>query len=511
MKNNKIFKATFIVMFVTIITRFLGLGRDVLVAYKFGTEMYIDAYNAAVAVPDTVFTIIGLGISTVFIPLISKVKHSKGKEEMFNFANNIISILSVVSIVFFLLGIFFTEELVRIIASGFDAERMELAVRLTRISLINLLFLSVNVCFLSMLQVCEDFILPSILGLFFNMPIILYLLFFKDVSIVGLTITNVIGNFLRVVVQIPSLYKQGYRIKLIINFKDERIKRMMILVLPVMIGSGANSLNMIVDKNIASNLAVGSISALDYAQKIIVFINTAITTSIVSVMYPLMANKLNKGDDDGFLSYTCKSIVMISMLLLPIAMAFLLLNREIVTAFYARGNFKEEAVALTSVALLGYSLQIPFVGVRDILNSTLFSMEKTKITTRNGVIGVIVNVLLSIVLARYLGLLGVAIASTIASIVTAILLFKSTKKLVLGFKIKDMIIKLVKIFLASLLMIIVVGIFNKLVVINNVFLLLIVDGVIGGIIYFILCTIIKIHEFTELIKMLIKKASKGDV
>ena len=70
----------------------------------------------------------------------------------------------------------------------------------------------------------------------------------------------------------------------------KRIKKMMILVLPVMVASGANSLNMIVDKNIASTLAVGSISALDYAQKIIVFINTAITTSIISVMYPLMAN-----------------------------------------------------------------------------------------------------------------------------------------------------------------------------------------------------------------------------
>ena len=92
---------------------------------------------------------------------------------------------------------------------------MELAISLTRISLINLLFMSVNVCFLSMLQVCEDFVIPSILGMFFNAPIILYLIIFKDVNILGVTIANVIGNILRVVVQIPSLYRQGYNIKFI--------------------------------------------------------------------------------------------------------------------------------------------------------------------------------------------------------------------------------------------------------------------------------------------------------
>lgn len=510
MKSNKIFKATFVVMLVTIITRFLGLIRDVLVAYKFGSGMYTDAYNAAVAVPDTVFAIIGLGISTVFIPIISRVKYNNGKKEMFKFANNIISILSVISIVFFVFGMIFTREIVNIIVPGFLGERLELAITLTRISLINLLFLSINVCFLSILQVCEDFILPSILGLFFNLPIIIYLILFKDVSIMGLTIANVVGNFFRVVVQIPSLYKHGFRIKPYIDLKDERIKKMMILVVPVMIGAGANSLNMIVDKNIASSLAVGSISALDYAQKIIVFVNTAITTSIVSIMYPLMSNKLSEGDNEGFLKYTCKSIVTISLLVVPIAAAFILLNKEVVTAFYARGSFDETSVMLTSIALLGYSLQIPFVGVRDILNSSLFSMEKTKVTTRNGIIGVVVNVILSIILSKTFGLLGIAIASTIASMVTAVLLFVSTKKLVNNFKVRDMIVKICKISISAIIMISIVAIFNKFIIINNVFFKLLSDGILGVVVYLILCKVLKIQEFDEFIEVFKRKVNKKE-
>ncbi|MBM6839565.1 murein biosynthesis integral membrane protein MurJ, partial [Clostridium saudiense] len=125
--------------------------------------------------------------------------------------NNIISILSAISVVLLVFGLIFTKDLVKLVATGFDQERMNLAITLTKISLINLLFLSINVCFLSMLQVCEKFILPSILGLFLNLPMIVYLVLFKDISILGLTIANVIGNALRVVVQIPALYKEGYR------------------------------------------------------------------------------------------------------------------------------------------------------------------------------------------------------------------------------------------------------------------------------------------------------------
>ena len=116
MKGSKIFKAAFIVMIISIISRFLGLFRDMLVSYQFGMNMYTDAYKAAVSVPETVFTIVGLAISTVFIPMLSKVKYEKNKEEMFKFSNNIISILLVISIIAFSLGFAFTRE---IVANGY--------------------------------------------------------------------------------------------------------------------------------------------------------------------------------------------------------------------------------------------------------------------------------------------------------------------------------------------------------------------------------------------------------
>ncbi|MDU2122090.1 MAG: murein biosynthesis integral membrane protein MurJ [Clostridium celatum] len=511
MKGNKIFKAAFLVMIISILSRFLGLFRDMLVGYQFGASIYTDAYKAAVSVPETVFTIVGLAISTVFIPMLSKVKYDKNKDEMFKFSNNIISILLVISIIIFALGFIFTNEIVAFMFDGFSKEKFTLTVFLTRITLFNLLFLSINACYTAMLQVCEDFVIPSILGMFFNAPMIIYLLFFNDISIVGLTIANVIGNFLRVAVQVPVLYKHGYRFKLFINLKDERIKKILILIIPVIIASGANSLNMVVDMKVASSLGDGAVSGLDFAQKIIVFANTAITTSIVTVMYPLMANKLNEGDNKGFSMYLTKSISIIALLLVPISIGFILLNKEIISAFYERGKFNDVAVGITASAFLGYALVLPFTGVRDILNSSLFSMQKTKVTTMNGIIGVVANIILSVALSKVLGIFGVAIASTIASMITAVLLFISTRNLVGDFDVFPMIIKLLKISLSAIVMLFLLTLLNNKINLNNAILSILLNGIVGAIIYFIACKILRIEEFNEVIDMIKNKLSKRGI
>lgn len=508
MSKNTIFKATFIVMLMTILSRVIGFGRDMLAAYHFGVEGSYDIYVASVAIPESVFMIVGLAISTTFIPILSEIRHNKNKDEMFKFSNNVVTILSILSIVVIVLGLIFTKEIVNIFVPKFTKEQIELTIFLTRITLINIILLCVNACFASMLQVCEDFIVPSLLGLFFNIPIIVYLVFFAEVSIIGLTIANVLGNLLRVLVQIPSLYKQGYRFKLYIDLRDEKLRSMIILILPVIVGAGANSINMLVDKSLASGLNTGAMASLEYSQRIVTFANTAITTSIVSVIYPLMANRLNAGDKQGFIKYLTKSIIIICLFLIPITFGMLFLSKEIVTVFYERGKFDSSAVVLTSMALFGYSLQLPFAGIRDILNSSLFSMKKTKVTTINGIIGVVINIALSIILSKYMGVLGIAIATSVSSLVIALLLLNSTKEVVGSFNISEVIIKISKIILSSTLMILILYFINSLLSIENSFIIILTDGSLGAVIFMIMCKILKIEEFNEALNMIKMKVKK---
>ena len=129
-------------------------------------------------------------------------------------------------------------------------------------------------------------------------------------------------------------------------------------------------------------------------------------------------------------------------------------------------------------------------------------MKKTKITSLNGIIGVVINVILSITLSKYFGVLGIAIATSIAAFIISILLFNSTRKLIGSFNVGELLLKIFKIMISSLIMIISLYYFNKLININNSFIIILLDGTIGAIIFFILCKILKIEEFEEALSII---------
>lgn len=504
MSGKKMFKATFVLMVVTIISKGIGFFRDALVAATFGGSGVTDAYEIAVSVPDTFYAIVGLAISTTFIPALSKAFHKEGNESMYKLANNIISSLTVISIIACIFGLIFTDEIVRVIGSGFKGEQFELTVLLTRITLLNLVLLPINSCFSAILQYKEDFIIPGILGLFFNLPIIVYLIVANPKSVVGLAIANVIGNLFRVLVQIPSLIKHGYRFKFFIDLKDKRIQAIMVLLIPVIIGAGANSINMIVDKTLASGIIGGPV-ALSLSSKIIVLINSVFTMSILTVVYPMMSRKLHEGDLNSFLDYLCRAIRLTSILLLPIMSGLLIYRVEIIDTFYGHGKFDETAVLLTSIALIGYAIQLPFLGVRDMLNSSFFSMEKTKTTTINSVIGVVINIVLSLILINYIGIAGISIASAVAAIVTSTLLFRSLINMTNGYDLKPTIVAIGKMIIATIAMTITVILINGLL--NNVdnFIRLLIGTITGAVIYFVVSKILKVIEVEEVFNILLKK------
>lgn len=506
-QRTSLIKSTFIIMIVSLLSRFLGFARDMLIAKNFGAGVYTDAYNIAVSIPETIFTLVGLAISTAFLPMLSKVRAEKGQKEMYDFANNIINILFIISLFLFIITSVFSKEIVYLLGPSQDTALI--AIKLLRITLLNILFLSVNACFTALLQVNEDFVIPSILGLFFNLPMILYLLLFRNYDILGLTIANVIGNFFRVVVQVPSLITHEYKYKLFIDFKDERLKAIIILILPVIVGAGANSLNLAVDQYVALKLPDGSVSALNYAQKLIIFINAIIATSVTSVAYPLMANMRSKGDTIGFLNMLKKSILYLSILLVPISVGVMILSKDIITVVYARGQFTEYAVHITTLALLGYGAGIFFTGIRDILNSTLFSSGKTKVTAINGIIGVIINIVFSITLSKYIGIMGIALASVIAMIVTSMLLFRSIIKLEKDFVVIDIFKKIGIITMNSVIMGVVI--LTLAIYFRNKFssiIFLLIGLIIGVIIYFILCYLFKIEEMIEIKDLILKKIKR---
>lgn len=504
MKKQKIFISTIILVILTFISKFIGSFRDALVSNYFGGNEISDVYNFAITLPESIFGIIGLTISAIFIPLLSQVLYEDGKEKQHKFASNIITIIFIISIILFFIGIIFTKNLVEIFAPGFYGNKLQLSILLIRITMINIVFLSLNGIFTAILQVSEDFIIPSLLGLVFNIPIIGYILITNDLNIIGLTIANVFGNLFRVLVQIPSLKKNGYSLKPYINLQDKRLIAAIKTLIPIIIAAGCNSINILVDTNITSKMGNSFITALTSANRILSFANASISTCIISIMFPLLTNKLNHKDKNCFGEMLQKSLIIILLFLIPIGFSFIILRVDIVNLFIGYGEFLQgNAISITSIALIGCGIQLPFLGARDLLNASLFSMKKTKIAALNSVISIIFNIFFSIILSKRYGILGVTLGSAIGTIISSALMLYSISKYVNYINFYKFFYKTINLFIASSIMSIIVMLLHKFFI-NN----LIIITSIGAIIYFVICYILKIEEINEIILFINYKIKK---
>ena len=222
-----------------------------------------------------------------------------------------------------------------------------------------------------------------------------------------------------------------------------------------------------------------------------------------------MANMRNNGDEKGFIDTLKKSIIYLAILLIPITVGVLIFGRHIVQIVYGRGQFDEYAVSMTTAALIGYGFGIFFTGMRDILNSTLFSMGKTKVTTINGVIGVVCNVFLNIILSKYFGVFGIALSSVISMMVTSLLLLRSIIKIEHNFKMKDTASKILVIVFNSIVMGAVILCINNLIENKvNTMVLVSCGTVVGMSVYFFLGYILKIQEVVELKDMFLSRLKR---
>lgn len=230
MKRDKLVKAAGVVMVISMASRVMGFVRDVLIASAFGASNSSDAYFMSLTIPNLLFNLFGLAITTTFIPLLSESYNREGKEGMFKFANSIMNILMLISIVLCVMGWIFTKEIVAVIAPGFTGERYNLVIFLTKISMINILFLSLNSGYTAVLQTLDDFVAPALVGIVMNIPIITYILIGNHHGIVGLTAATMLGNGLQIVIQIPWLIRNKYKYSFKIDFKDTKIKKCLCLL-----------------------------------------------------------------------------------------------------------------------------------------------------------------------------------------------------------------------------------------------------------------------------------------
>lgn len=493
-------KTVLILMLLTIISKILGFFRDITLSYFFGATIISDVYLISLTIPTVIFAIIGKGISTGFIPMYTHIERNDGLIKAHRFTNNLVNLIILICSIILILGMIFTGTIVKVFASGFEGESLELAIKFTRITMVGIYFTGLIYIFSPFLQMKGIFVLPALIGLPSNLIMIGSFFLSSKTNIYILAIGSLIGIGSQFLLICIFCYKTNFRYKPRLEIKDKYVKKMFYLALPAIIGSSIAQINILVDRTLASRIVDGGISALNYANTLNLFVLGIVVASIVTVLFPRIAKFAEVNNYEQMKKMLSSSISVINLFVLPATAGYMFLADPITQLLYGRGSFESNALSMTSSALFFYSIGLVGFSVREIVSKAFFSLHDTKTPMMNASIEITLNIVLNIILSKLMGVSGLALATSISSVIGTILLLYKLKKKIGDFEIKTIFFSFSKIILASLTMGIVSMLTYRffLVTINQALSLLIAIFV-GGILYMGIVGFMKIAEVNWLL------------
>lgn len=303
-------------MLTTIISKILSFAREITLSYAYEASNISDAYIISNTIPTFIFSFIGIGIATSYIPMYNTIEKEKGIQSANNFTNNLVNFVIFISTLIIITTFVLATPIVELFASGFDEETVNLAVDFTRISIFGIYFIGLGYIFRSYLQIKGNFIIPNFTGIPFNFLIIVFIMLSVKYNVKVLPIGIILANISQVLFLILFLYKK-YRYHFEFNKNNKYLKQTLYLSLPAVFGVSINEINSLVDRTIASGIIIGGISAFNYANRLNGFIQGLFVISICTVMYPMISKMEAENNMKGFKKSVAEAISSINLLVLP--------------------------------------------------------------------------------------------------------------------------------------------------------------------------------------------------
>lgn len=412
----------------SVISRFLGLVRDRLLASTFGGGGELDTYFAAFKVPDLIFNILVLGaLSSSFIPVFIqylKKDAETGKEEAWKIAN---SILNILLIVLFVLGFLFyilAPFVIPLIAPGFDVEKQAVTVELSRVMLIAIVFFGISNVVSGILNAMKRFTAFALAPVLYNLGIIFGIIFLAPKhGIMGLAYGVVIGAFMHLLIQVPSVIKAGFRYRKIIDFGHAGVKKVGVLMLPRTLGLAVTQIDLLVNTIIGSTLAAGSITVYNFANNLQNFPINVFGVSLAIAAFPVFSEAFAENNTEKFRIQFSQTVRRILYLMIPVSILVLLLRAQIVRVVLGADAFSWTATYLTAQILGYFSLSLFAQALIPTLARSFYANQETKKPVKIAVFSVLLNILLSLVLSHFYGVLGLAIAFSISNLLHMFILY----------------------------------------------------------------------------------------
>ena len=285
-----------------------------------------------------------------------------------------------------------------------------------------MLFYGLNYIFQGMLQSIGKYGWPAFVSVPSSLIVILYVLFFADkFGIDGLLVATFIGLSMQAVILIFPLLASGYRYKPYVNFKDPDIITAGKMTGAVLLGVSAYQLNMFYNVTMISNFE-GMVTLLTYAQNITIYMVLAFVYSITAVIYPKLTAYAATDDMHGYKDTLTGITKTVVALLLPVALGFIAVRYRLLDVIAKYGQITDKEIASAAKLLAMYSVGIVAIGIKEIYDRAFYAVKNTILPAVNGFVIMAVNIVLSLILIRYIGAYGIPLSYSVSSIVGACVL-----------------------------------------------------------------------------------------
>ncbi len=423
--SRRVAGAALVVMAFFVISRFTGLAREIIIGARFGTSAEYDAYLAAFRVPDLLFQLVAGGaLGSAFIPVFAGYWVKGEKSGAWLLFSRVLNLVTLLLVVLALAAILFAQPLVSgLIAPGFAPGQQALTVQLMRIMLMGTVVFGASGLVMGALNATQHFLWPAAAPVAYNLAIIASAWWLAPrMGIAGLGYGVVAGALGHLLVQLPQLLRTGVVYTPSADLHDAGVREVLRLMGPRVLGLFFVQMQFLVNTILASGLATGSLSALNYAWLIMLLPLGIFAQSVATAVFPTFAAQIAAGDADALRRTLSQTLRTVLFLIIPSAVALLAFGPMIVRLLLERGSFTAESTALVAYALAFYALGLVGHASLEIMVRAFYALHNTWTPVLVGVAAMALNILLSIWWVRYLGFGGLALANSTATLLEALLL-----------------------------------------------------------------------------------------
>jgi putative peptidoglycan lipid II flippase len=434
-----------------LLSKVLGFVRETVIAREYGATSLTDAYNAAYTIPYFLQMVLGMALVTSIVPVLTR-HFMKGEDaEAWRVSSITLNWTVLAMAVLSLGGMGGARAVVDLITPGFSEATAGLAASLTVIMFPSVVFMSVGMLFTGMLNARKRFAAAAFAPGFSNLVIIAAVLLVGRYGVQYLAWGTLAGMAGAMLIQVPVLRRAGFRYTWNWDTGNQEVRGICLNLLPIFLGTAVNQVYLAINRYFASGLSEGSISALNYAGKLMNLPLGIFVLAVSSAIFPTLSEQAVREDRESLGLTLNRGLKMVLLVTMPAAAGLMALDTPIVRLLFERGAFDSLATRMTAGALFYFSAGMFAMAVNMVLTRAYYALGDVRTPLYTGLLSILVNIIASILLIRPLGHSGLALANTVAAVFSAVSMYLLLKLHLSRLHAGDLLATGVKSLAASLL------------------------------------------------------------